>query len=209
MQGARVTRSDGQQGIVLGRIEAADRATHLLIQFLNGDRVAVAEEVLTARGDGTYSLALDASNAGDEQDASDPSDAVVIPVVAEQLTVEKRSVVRGTVRVHKRVETHEEVVDTPVTREEVIVERVPINTFVTGDPPLTRTENGMLVIPIFEEVVVIEKRLLLREEVRIAKRKTVSTMSEKALLQREVVEIERVAGDEATLPLHDEAGAAS
>ena len=42
-----------------------------------------------------------------------------IPVVAEELEIETHRVVRGTVRVDKRVETHEEVVNIPAVREEI------------------------------------------------------------------------------------------
>jgi uncharacterized protein (TIGR02271 family) len=117
---------------------------------------------------------------------------VFIPVIAEEVVIEKERVVRGAVRAHKRVETYEQVVDTPITSEEVIIERLAINTLVDDLAPSVREENGVLIIPVIEEILVVEKRLLLREEVRLSKRLTTTSVPQKILLRREVVEIERV-----------------
>ena len=87
----------------------------------------------------------------------------VIPVVVEELDIETHRVVRSTVHVNKRVETHKEVVNIPALTEEVVVEHLPVNTVIEGDPPQIREEGDVLLIPVLEEVVVLEKRLVLRE----------------------------------------------
>jgi uncharacterized protein (TIGR02271 family) len=87
------------------------------------------------------------------------AEELVIPVVAEELTIEKQRVARGKVRVQKRVETTEEVVDAPGVHEEIVVEHIPVNKLVEGAAPQTRDEDGVLVIPLIEEVLVVEKRL--------------------------------------------------
>jgi uncharacterized protein (TIGR02271 family) len=99
-------------------------------------------------------------------------------------------VARGKVRVHKRVETREETVDAGVIREEVVVEHVPVNTFVDVAPEV-REQDGVLIIPLTEEVLVVEKRLRLREEVRVSRRRTTTSTPQTVALRREVVEIER------------------
>ena len=76
--------------------------------------------------------------------------------------------------------------------EDVVVERVPINRPVEGAPPEPREENGMLVIPVLEEIAVVEKRLVLREEVRVTCRSTTTTDSRVVTLRREVADVERV-----------------
>ena len=116
---------------------------------------------------------------------------IVIPVVAEELTVETQQVVRGSVRVNKRIESREEVVDAPSTRDEVVVERIAVNAFVEGDAPTVRDEDGVLIIPVIEEVTVSEKRLLIREEVRISRRRTTTNHPQTVVLRREVVDVER------------------
>lgn len=123
-------------------------------------------------------------------------DELVIPVVAEELTVETTRVARGSVRVHKRVDTREETVDAPVVHEDVVIERVTLNVPVDGAAPEPREEDGVLIIPILEEVVVVEKRLILREEVRVSRRRTTTNASQVVTLRREVVEVERVEAGE-------------
>jgi uncharacterized protein (TIGR02271 family) len=132
---------------------------------------------------------------------------LVIPVVAEELTVEKRQVTRGTVRIHTRVETREEVVDEPLRREEVTVERVPVNNLVEGEAPMPHYEQEVFVIPILEEVLVVQKRLLLKEEVRVTRHRTTVSKPQQVTLRREVVEVERVAPSEPSASTTDASGA--
>ncbi len=117
------------------------------------------------------------------------TDTVVIPVVEEMLTIDKRAVVTGGVRLIKRVTEHEEVVDEALLRELVSVERVPINQIVAEAPP-SRQEGDTLIVPVLEEVLVTEKRLLLKEEIRITRTQstvhepqTVTLRSEHAVLE--------------------------
>ena len=81
--------------------------------FDDGTSLPVAPDALVHQADGSYRLTKSAGSIG----AVDQSNAVVIPVVAEELTVEKEQIVRGKVRMHKRVETREEVANTPIFRE--------------------------------------------------------------------------------------------
>jgi uncharacterized protein (TIGR02271 family) len=117
--------------------------------------------------------------------------AMVIPVLREEVLVTKREIERGGVRVHKRVEEREEVVERPAFHEEVTVERVAI-----GRPVETavgaRQEGETLVIPVLEEMLVVEKRLVLKEEVRITKRRIDETEQARILLRQEHVDIENL-----------------
>lgn len=94
-----------------------------------------------------------------------------MPVVAEQLDVSKRVVATGVVRVHKQVRTHDEVIDEPLLREEVEVVRVPRNQVVAA-PVAVRQEGEVLIVPVLREVLVVEKRLMLVEEVHIIRHQT-------------------------------------
>lgn len=144
--------------------------------------------------DGTERLSLGGTDLSELNDALRRSGgaAAVIPVVAEELDVERRSVETGRVRVTKRVEAHEEVVDAPVLTEEVLVERVPVNQFVDAAPQ-PRQEGDVLVLPVLEEVVVVERRLRLKEEIRITKRVTEARDPQTVTLRSEDVKIERIA----------------
>lgn len=188
METVRIVRGDGLVGTIVERTVARDGTPQMVVAFADGARLTVPPAALVAQSDGTYRLIETAVEAQAEE--------VVIPVIAEELSVSRRRVVRGRVRVHKRVEAHEQVVDEPTIREEVTVERVAINKLVEGDPPEPREEDGVLIIPVLEEVLVVEKRLVLREELRVGRRRTTISNPQTVVLRREVVEIERIAGDE-------------
>ena len=124
--------------------------------------------------------------------APPPSDDTrVIPVIEETLDVQKRQVETGGVRITKVVHEREEVVNVPRVREEVTVERVTLNRIV--DTPVSmRQEGDTLIIPLLEEVVVIEKRLMVKEELRITKRRIEEQASQQVTLRREEVVVERL-----------------
>jgi uncharacterized protein (TIGR02271 family) len=94
-----------------------------------------------------------------------------LQIVEEQAVVEKRDVVTGKVRVSTRTETSEELVSAVLSEEDVSVQRVPVNRDVDVAPAM-RVEGDVTIIPVVEEVLVVEKRLVLREELHI--RRTVS-----------------------------------
>lgn len=114
----------------------------------------------------------------------------VVPVMEEELRVGKRVVETGRVRIHKTVHEHEEVVDEPLMREEYDVERVPIDEFVDG-PVGPRHEGETLIVPVLEEVLVVEKRLVVREELRITRKRTEERRPQRVKLLREEVSVER------------------
>ncbi|MBB5696339.1 YsnF/AvaK domain-containing protein [Muricoccus pecuniae] len=89
-----------------------------------------------------------------------------IPLVEESLRLGKRTVETGRVRVSVSTETAEELVRTTLRTRRAEVERVAIDQEV-AEAPATREENGVLIVPVIEEILVIEKRLILREEIRL------------------------------------------
>ena len=196
------------RGTVVQRITTAEAAPQLVIAFADGSQLVVPEDVLVAQPDGTYHLRLHQTALVTEvTTASGVDEPLVVPVVAEELTVEKRQVTRGTVRIHTRVETREEVVDEPLLHEEIAVERVPVNALVEGEAPIPHYENEVFVIPILEEVLVVQKRLLLKEEVRVTRRSTTMSKPQQVTLRREVVEVERVAPSEPSASTTEASGA--
>ncbi len=124
----------------------------------------------------------------------------VIPVVEETLRVEKREYESGRVLVHKTVTERDEVAEVLLRQQDLIVERVPVGRAVS-EAPQTRQDGDTLIVPILEEVVVVEKRLFLKEELHIRKHSTERTEQHKVRLRTEHVEIEqtgRSPSDEAT-----------
>jgi uncharacterized protein (TIGR02271 family) len=194
-------REDGQRGAVVDRIADADGTIHAVIEFPDGMRFEVPESLLpdATNGDGSVGhLHRRTVEAGGGR--------IIIPVIAEHLSVTKRQVPHTVVRVHKRVETHDEVIQASLRRQNVVVEHVPINQLVEGEPPAPRQEGEWTVIPIVEEVLVVEKRLMLVEEVRVARQETTVEEPKTVTLRREVVEVERLPADATTLPTEDASG---
>ena len=112
-----------------------------------------------------------------------------VPILEERLEVGKRPVELGEVRLHKSIETFEQVARQPVLREDVIVERVEINRDLEA-PLEPHMDGDWFVVPIMEEVLVVQKRLVLKEEVRIKKRQVTEEYEVREQLRREHLEVE-------------------
>jgi uncharacterized protein (TIGR02271 family) len=123
--------------------------------------------------------------------AMDDGENVTIPVVREEVVVGTREVERGGVRVHKRVEEREETAAQPTQREDVEVERVPIGRAIEAAPEV-RQEGDTLIIPVIEEMLVVQKQLVLKEEIRITKRRYTETEEVRVVLREEQVDIEQL-----------------
>jgi uncharacterized protein (TIGR02271 family) len=127
------------------------------------------------------------------EDGATPSrgEPVVVPVVEEEVSLDRRWVETGRVRVSKRVNERVEVVDEPLLLEEVHVERVPVDRVVDGPVPV-RYEGDTMIVPLFEEVLVVEKRLVLKEELRITKRRREERSPQEVTLRSEEARVERL-----------------
>jgi uncharacterized protein (TIGR02271 family) len=131
-------------------------------------------------------------SAPESESARDESVEQVIPVIEEEIDVSKRKVDTGVTRITKRVYQREEVIDEPLLKEEVHVERVAVNRYVE-EPVAIRREKEKTIIPVLEEVLVVEKRLLLKEELHVSKRTTEVRNPQEAVVRSEEVEIENMA----------------
>jgi stress response protein YsnF len=127
--------------------------------------------------------------------------ADVIPLVEEDLRVSKRQAVTGRVRVRTVVDTVEEVARETLHSETVEVTRVPIDREVT-EAPAVRTEGDVTIVPVLEEVLVVEKRLVLKEELHLRRKVETETFEAPVTLRKQRVEVERL--DENNQPLPDE-----
>ncbi len=184
---ALVIDSEGQQARLASPV--SDEAGQAVLVLDTGDSLSVPADLLDLRDDGSYTLAVAFS-------ALREGTEVVMPIIEERLTVGKRVRETGRVRLQKLVETRQETVDEPLLREEVEVERVPVGEFVDG-PVAVRHEGDVLIVPVLEEVLVVETRLRLREELRVTRRRTEVHEPQEITLRSERIEIERLAPDPA------------
>ena len=117
---------------------------------------------------------------------------VVIPVIEEHLTVDKKEVKTGRVTISKKVHSEQQMIDIPVVEEEVDVQRIPFNQYIENTPPAVRYEGEKTIIPILKEVLVVEKKLVLVEEVHITRKQNHSKISQQETLRQEEIIVNRV-----------------
>jgi uncharacterized protein (TIGR02271 family) len=122
--------------------------------------------------------------------ASDDKQSVVIPVAREEASIARNVVETGVASVRKLVRERVEVIDEPMRHDEVDIEHVTINRAVdTPEPP--REEGDVLVIPVYEEVVIVRRQWVLKEEVRLRRREVQSRHREEVVLREEEAVVER------------------
>ncbi len=114
-----------------------------------------------------------------------------IKVIAEHLRIEKRLVEGEGVRVCVVTDEEETPANVTLRSERIEVERVPVGRVVESAPPV-REENGVTIIPVMEEVVVTETRLVLKEELHIRRVAETREHQETVLLRRQRAEVERL-----------------
>jgi uncharacterized protein (TIGR02271 family) len=130
---------------------------------------------------------------GPRQPASETDPTLALPVVQEELHVRIHTVERGGVRVHKHVHEAAHEVDVPLAHEVLEVTHVPVDRIVPLDqPPSIREEGDTLIVPVLEEVLVVEKRLRVKEEIHIQRRQEVRHHTETVQLRAETADIERL-----------------
>jgi uncharacterized protein (TIGR02271 family) len=115
-----------------------------------------------------------------------------IPLHEEQLRPRKETVQTGEVELRKEVRSEQKTMDVPVTREEVYVERHPVDTreaerFDAGEIG----EGETIRVPVREERVEVEKRPVVYEEVEIGKRRKQDTERITDTVRREEPRLDR------------------
>ena len=170
----------------------------VLVRFEDGSQVFADAGTFVEQEEGVFSFPgsfaeLLAQNQTSKYGATAFGDnaQIVVPLLEEQLNISRRKVLTGGVRVHKTVRERTETVDEPTLREEVEIQRVPVNRFVT-DAPAVRYEGDVMIVPLLEEVLVVEKKLVLREEIRITKRRDTLRNPQRVVLRREEATLEQI-----------------
>jgi uncharacterized protein (TIGR02271 family) len=108
----------------------------------------------------------------------------VLPLLGEELSVSRRIVKTGIVKVATVTHGREVLVDEPVVRERVEVERIAVGRFIDTFPDV-REEGDITIIPVVEEVIVIEKRLRLKEEVHLRRVRVTEQHQELVVLREQ------------------------
>lgn len=130
---------------------------------------------------------------------ADHQEIAAIPLVEERLSIGKRQVEAGRLRVRVSVDQREEQIPVELAQDEIEIERVPKNVALS-ELPSVRLEGNTTIIPVVEEVVVVEKRLLLVEEIHVRRRTATSTQEVSMTVRSEQASMERVGGPAGAAP---------
>jgi uncharacterized protein (TIGR02271 family) len=121
---------------------------------------------------------------------TEEQEVAAIPLAEERVSVTKREVETGRLRIQVSVEERQDAVPVELSHDEVEVERVPVNKAVSQLPSV-RLEGSTTIIPVVEEVVVVEKRLILVEEIHVRRKSVAETREIPVMLRSEQVRIDR------------------
>lgn len=124
-------------------------------------------------------------------EASKDQEQMTVPLHAEEVSVAKKRIVTGRVKVSTVTREYEQLVEEMLQREHVEIERTPIGKEIEKPPPV-REEGDTLIVPIVEEVVVVERRLRLKEEVRIRRTRETQPYQERVVLRKQEAVITRL-----------------
>jgi len=172
--------------------EGEARAGRTLVTVRADNRYDEAQEVLRDHGaydvESQQSGAVAANPVGSTQPQRRSNDET-LQLREEELVVNKRPVETGQVQIGKQVVTEQRTVEVPVTREELTIQRTPVDRRPTDEPIDAATET--VSIPLHEEQVDVEKKAVVYEEVSIGKRDVQSTQHVSDTVRHEEARVER------------------
>lgn len=123
--------------------------------------------------------------------AEDQSAEHVVPVISEEVHASAIPVETGSVRVVKRVEGHDEILQQELRKGRVEVKRIQVNRVVDGPQP-SRREGSTLIVPVVSEVLKVVTQWVVTEEIHITQFEERETVQQKVSVNHEVAEVERL-----------------
>ncbi|MGF1634288.1 MAG: YsnF/AvaK domain-containing protein [Phycisphaerae bacterium] len=189
----------GEEGLKATLVRHADDG-HSVIRLSDGTAALVNDtDIHRDPGGNDWRLAMSqkdvaAALAGQNGGADQNT---VIPLISEHLRVDKVEEETGRVRIRKTVREEEEHLQHDLLSQDVHVERVPVDKPVENPdrPPESRHEGDTLIIPLLEEVLVVQKRLMLREELHVTRKTHRHKQDQTVTVKREEADVQRLPPD--------------
>ena len=158
---------NGLKGTLLSTARFLDPSPEKRLRLEDGRVIMVPSSALTAQPDGSYYFRPDGA-------PEPPAAATVMEVpISEPESIPQPDHVHEPTERQPQPEPRQVFAPSaagPLFREDCDVERVPIKRMI-DQPAEVRQEGDTLIIPLMEEVLVVEKRLMLREELHIRRRR--------------------------------------
>jgi uncharacterized protein (TIGR02271 family) len=186
-------------GIALGRIATVGGDTFVVEKgiFFPKDHELRYEGIAEIRGDDViYRLAAAADDKAWTVTELPEGKELRVPLMQEELTVQKSMHETGSVRIHKNVVTEEKQVKVPLRREEVIIEHLPATGVnASAGPNAHPFEDERFVIPLHEEGYELVKRSIVKEQVSVRCVAHEEEQPATATLRHEEMEVQRTNND--------------
>jgi uncharacterized protein (TIGR02271 family) len=180
----------------LSRLDVPDAQATQFEQALSQGYTLVTVRPLPSRQADVWGIFKQHGGEGDISQVATRRDAGVAPsgeqrirLLGETLRIHKERVARGEVRLRKEVVTEQQNVQVPVSREELVVERMP-GRGSEARPGETIGSEKEIRVPLSEERVRVEKKPVVNEEIAIGKRQVQATKQVSDTLRREEVHVE-------------------
>jgi stress response protein YsnF len=122
--------------------------------------------------------------------ASPDPDEIVVPLRAEELVISRRRREGEAVRVATLTREREQQIDEELRHDRVEITRVPIGRRVESAPSV-REEGDVTIMPVLEEIIVVERQLILKEEIHIRQLRTTERHRETVVLREQDAVITR------------------
>jgi stress response protein YsnF len=126
-------------------------------------------------------------------------DDLRIPLHVEEISVSRHEIEKANVQVALITGTREQLIDEELTHIRVEIERIPIGRTIDVVPPISH-EGDVTIIPVVEEIVVVERRVVLKEEVRVRLVSTKEQHQETVVLRQQEAVITREEQDSQPVP---------
>jgi stress response protein YsnF len=140
------------------------------------------------------------SRLASESTSGDGKDPIVLPLYEEQIAVSKRQSSPGQVNVSVATKQFEQAIDELLASESYEIERtqfdqpIPVDSSI-GAAPTIREEGDTIIIPVIEEVLVIQRRAVVKEEIRIRRVHKKERFQDRVLLRRQEAVVTRLSAE--------------
>ena len=125
-----------------------------------------------------------------ESDVRREESGATVQLRQEELAARKQAVDAGRVSLGTEVVQEQQTIEVPITREEVRIERHPVDRR-PSNTPISATSDT-LSLPVHEEQLTTEKHAVVYEEVNLGKRAVRDTQQVSATLRKEVVDVDTI-----------------
>jgi uncharacterized protein (TIGR02271 family) len=122
---------------------------------------------------------------------SDAAGSSVLRLFAEDATVSRETVETGRVRIAKVTHTRDHLIDELLARTEVEVKTIPIGRLIEAAPSV-QDDGELMIIPIVEETLIVERRLMLKEELHVRRVRATERHQETVKLRYQTSEVIRI-----------------